>query len=416
MNYYNEFDPRAAEWLHELIKEGIIPRGDVDTRSITDVSPDDIRHYTQCHFFAGVGGWPLALALAGWPKDRPVWTGSCPCPPFSTAGKKKTCPKCAGKPMPHPLKTGVFACIPCGYEWIADARHLWPEFFRLISECRPSIVFGEQVAGKDGLIWLAGVRATMEAIQYGVGASDLCAAGAGEKGWGWIVRDGVARLERMVISAPHIRQRLFWVADAGGVKPWRGRVAGSEACSRSEVGAGSGLCSSTGRLADTSDRGCPEYEHESRGRQAAGPQHATKRGCACGMGDTLQPGLEGHAGYGDNGPQPGWVDTSSPRPASEASGVGCCRVDDAIGIGRGTRGNADTEHDGHIIAAARDAGAWSDFDVIPCRDGKARRVESGTFPLAHGIPGRVGLLRGYGNAIVPQVAAEFIKAYMMEED
>lgn len=56
-------------------------------------------------------------------------------------------------------------------------------------------------------------------------------------------------------------------------------------------------------------------------------------------------------------------------------------------------------------------GAWSNADVLWCRDGKARRVESGTFPLAHGIPGRVGLLRGYGNAIVPQVAQAFIEAF-----
>ena len=33
-------------------------------------------------------------------------------------------------------------------------------------------------------------------------------------------------------------------------------------------------------------------------------------------------------------------------------------------------------------------------------------------PLAHGIPIRVGLLRGYGNAIVPQVAAVFIAAFI----
>ena len=63
------------------------------------------------------------------------------------------------------------------------------------------------------------------------------------------------------------------------------------------------------------------------------------------------------------------------------------------------------------VEQAGDHGFWSDFDLIPCADGKARRVESGTFPLAHGIPARVGKLRAYGNAIVPQVAAEFIAAF-----
>ena len=47
-----------------------------------------------------------------------------------------------------------------------------------------------------------------------------------------------------------------------------------------------------------------------------------------------------------------------------------------------------------------------------CRDGKARPTQPGLQPLAYGVPGRVGLLRGYGNAIVPQVAAEVIMAYM----
>ena len=43
---------------------------------------------------------------------------------------------------------------------------------------------------------------------------------------------------------------------------------------------------------------------------------------------------------------------------------------------------------------------------------KARRIESGTFPLAHGVSGRVGLLRGYGNAIVPELAEIFVRAYL----
>jgi DNA (cytosine-5)-methyltransferase 1 len=126
--YYNEIDPYAAQWLRNLIDAGHIAPGDVDERSIVDVQPDDLRGYTQCHFFAGIGGWSLALRLAGWPDDdRPVWTGSCPCQPFSAAGAQR------------------------GSD---DERHLWPAFFRLIGERRPAVVFGEQVAGAAGLAWL----------------------------------------------------------------------------------------------------------------------------------------------------------------------------------------------------------------------------------------------------------------------
>lgn len=162
--YYNEIDPFAAQWLRELINAGAIAPGDVDERSIADVDPDDLAGFCQCHFFAGIGVWSYALRLAGWPDDRPVWTGSCPCQPFSSAGKG------AG---------------------FADVRHLWPEFSRLIRECRPATVFGEQVASKDGLAWLDLVQADLEGAGYACGALDTCAAGVG---------------------APHIRQRLYWVA------------------------------------------------------------------------------------------------------------------------------------------------------------------------------------------------------------
>ncbi|RYD41906.1 MAG: DNA cytosine methyltransferase, partial [Verrucomicrobiaceae bacterium] len=139
MNYYNEFDPHAAVWLRGLIAEGLIPPGEVDERSITDVQPTDLLGFTQCHFFAGIGGWSLALQLAGWPADRECWTGSCPCQPFSSAGKGM------GR---------------------KDARHLWPAFRRLINRCRPSVVFGEQVASKDGRTWLAGVFANLETMGF----------------------------------------------------------------------------------------------------------------------------------------------------------------------------------------------------------------------------------------------------------
>ena len=63
----------------------------------------------------------------------------------------------------------------------------------------------------------------------------------------------------------------------------------------------------------------------------------------------------------------------------------------------------------HVIASAGE-NFWSELLWLPCRDGKARPTQSGLQPLAHGVPNRVGTLRGAGNAIVPQVAAAFVMA------
>lgn len=166
--YYNENDPYAAQWLRNLIAAGLIAPGDVDDRSITEVRPDDLRGYTQCHFFAGIAGWSQALRLAGWSDDRPVWTGSCPCQPFSVAGKRK------------------------GFE---DDRHLWPVWFDLIKVCRPPVVFGEQVAAASS--WLGLVRGDLEGVDYAVGCMPIEAASAG---------------------ADHLRDRLWFVADSDEVR------------------------------------------------------------------------------------------------------------------------------------------------------------------------------------------------------
>lgn len=167
--YYNENDPAAAHVLRALIAEGLIAPGDVDARSIKDVPADDLRGYTQCHFFAGMGGWSVAARIAGWPDDRPLWSASCPCQPFSAAGKG------AG---------------------MDDPRHLWPDLFRLIRAARPEYVVGEQVSGKAGYGWLDGVRADLASEGYASEAVDIPAC---------------------AIDAPHQRNRLYWIAMGDGI-------------------------------------------------------------------------------------------------------------------------------------------------------------------------------------------------------
>lgn len=314
MNYYNEHDPKAAQWLRELIKAKLIPDGVVDERSITDVTPNDLVRFTQCHFFAGIGGWSYALRLAGWPEDRPVWTGSCPCQPFSVAGKR------LGE---------------------KDERHLWPVFRELIRACQPPVIFGEQVASAAVLgrvsrkaqqkaeieaVWLDGIFADLENAHYTCGAADIPAASVG---------------------APHIRQRLFWVAYA--------------------------MCERRGRWGECKERSGESGEANTAERGALLAEVEGLR-VSGGMGDSIQSRLEGHTGNESDRNEPGWNGTEAARSITKASRP------------------------------------WNSFELIPCLDGKARRIEPGTCPLAHGVSGRVGLLRGYGNAIVPQVAAEFIQA------
>ena len=325
--YYNENDSQAAAWLRELIKNGLIAHGDVDERDIRDVPPADLGGYTQCHFFAGIGGWSYALRLAGWPDDKPVWTGSCPCQPFSTAGRGKG---------------------------VTDERHLWPHFHWLIEQCRPPVVFGEQVASKDGLAWLDLVSTDLEGSGYAVGAADLCAAGVG---------------------SPHIRQRLYWVANAE-VRGCQQRIVGNKT------------------QTERASYSCGENER-------SWGYDSTNGGTAVRLGHTISEGLERHAGDGSSG---GVADAESSRWRKEQQNRR--RRDAGVSTGK-TFGRSGGGSSGGL-----GDGFWRDADWLYCRDGKWRPVEPGTFPLAHGVPARVGRLRGYGNAIVPQVAQTFIEAYL----
>lgn len=189
--YYNEFDPYAAQWLRNLIAAGHIAPGDVDERSIEDVHPDDLKPYTQCHLFAGIGVWSLALRRAGWPDELPIWTGSCPCQPYSKAGK------------------GL------GF---ADERDLWPDWHHLIRECRPTEVLGEQVGDAIRHGWLDRTYSDLEGEGYAVGALRFGADLAGAP----------IERQRIYFAAQHIGARVERFEPRGssgqaGSGRWRGQ-------------------------------------------------------------------------------------------------------------------------------------------------------------------------------------------------
>jgi len=362
--YYNEIDRKAAAWLRELIKRGIIAPGDVDERSIEDVRPDELMGYTQCHFFAGIGVWSYALRSAGWPDDRPVWTGSCPCQPFSTAGKR-----------------GGFA----------DERHLWPAWYHLISQCRPVAVFGEQVASKDGLAWFDTVQADMEGAGYAVGAPDLCAAGFG---------------------APHIRQRLYFVANAlrwgNGHRPRQSMGAQTEINEKNRSVSRERLRikikSTSGRMAYAKniDRGLSIWSEQKEDFKF---ERSSTTG---GMDNGISIGRR--EVWKNNGKHDRKKFDSASRIniLDNASRSRCKR--DGLPALPGERNTAGTVNSDTRPSATN--GFWHPADWLLCRDGKARPAEPGTFLLAHGAAERVGRLRGYGNAIVAPVAIEFIKSFM----
>ena len=396
--YYNEFDPKAAQWLRQLIKNGVIADGEVDERSIIDVQADDLRGFTQHHFFAGIGGWSYALRLAGWDDTRPVCTASLPCQPFSVAGSQKG---------------------------VDDERHLLPHFIELVKQCNFQTIFGEQVPGAIKHGWLDDLCIEMERESYSVGSIVLTAAGAG---------------------APHIRQRLYWVADSIN-KGSQGRLSGGQDTERETINRHSGCSGTVGRVSNTEN-----------GYGGGESQLATSNG------------RESRNQFGGDGSCSGLVYTNGSRPqqgreSTEATGH-WNTVESTSSISR--MGN--TEHDGQFTSSesgsyatsirhsetgenstsepkgastSRIISEWTDPYWLYCRDEKYRPIRAGINPLArtikpssirlaNGLPrgmgyssdpsesidadntqeARVMRLKGYGNAIVPQVAASFIKAFI----
>ena len=368
--YYNEFNKDAAAWLRVLIQEGLIAHGYVDERSIEEVTPGDLAGFTQCHFFAGIGGWSLALRIAGIADNKACWTGSPPCQPFSVAGKQVG---------------------------LDDPRHLAPVWLRLIEQCKPAKIFGEQVKAAIKPGWLDLLFGEMERTGYACGAAVL-PAGA--------------------VEAPHLRDRLFFgavrnVADAGRAQrqitsDWSdgGMVPGGRQ-QTAEAFAGRGRVM---RMDDADRQRCEgqRLQHQQRGTdpETTGPGEVSQ------LADSQRDGSQGWLR--------GWQDSQRQTIGGQA-GRGSATGDLAYTFDRSRIGRQQGPTVWQHEATAGTVQAvnpwkslkrqWDRCDWILCLDGNYRPIEPGTFPLANGVPARVGRLRGYGNAINPQIAAEFIEAF-----
>jgi DNA (cytosine-5)-methyltransferase 1 len=278
---------------------------------------------------------------------------------FAGGGLWSLAARMAGWPDDRPLWSASCPCQPFSQAGrragTADERHLWPDVARLVSALRPDIIVGEQVAGAAGYDWFDGVASDLEREGYTAEAHDIPAA---------------------AVDAPHIRQRLYWcaVADALGVG-WREGRAEHELRSGRHSAAGDhapivGLADAKGSV---SGSGLCEIRAEQDGCFTSDDHGGVS------MGDSFKSGLEGHSGNGDREGRRSEQDRPTP-PAD----VGC----------------------------RRNGSFWSDHEWIICHDGKARRTKPGLRLLVNGMAGRVSLWRLVGNSIVPQLAAEFLKAVM----
>lgn len=340
--YYSENDRQKAAWIRELIKQKLVTDGEVDERSIEDVLPADLVGFRRCHFFAGVAIWDYALNCAGYDRwDITTYTASCPCQPFSTAGKGKG---------------------------IADERHLWPAFYHIASIRKPDVIFGEQVASKDGLAWLDTVQSDMEAMAYAFGPVVVPTAGVG---------------------APHIRHRVFFVADSQSErcgKAWERSGRPSQRLSDSGEFSALVIAPESGDRRDTGETTREKCETFGSGEDEGDWDRKLINTSQSGIMDYPSGArLQGHAGNGNHGNRPGRLGAITTGSTTEAGPVN---------------------------------GFWRDAEWVYCRpeprypEGSYRAVRPGSFPLVDGAPARVVRLRGYGDGINAEVAKEFIKAYL----
>ena len=292
---------------------------------------------------------PIDLLTAGYP-----------CQPFSVAGKQR------------------------GTD---DPRHLWPDIFRLVRECRPAVVLFENVEGHIRL-GLDEVWSDLEDEGYAVRTFNIPAAGVG---------------------APHRRNRL-WIVGFNLAFTDSERLRRSEQAHRQNLD----------RLAEDKFNDGDELRVETAGRgdlrsaAVAFTEIERLQGAEQGHQQNLnrmakdkcndRDELRGEADRCRDPRSTAVADADSHRQQSHAHEIYDATQRDIQSHPTGSsRGGVESER---CVSPSPDEtdGRCSLADIEAFWETDPSTLESGVGRMAHGIPKRVDRVKALGNAIVPQIA------------
>lgn len=268
-----------------------------------------------------------------------ILTGGFPCQPYSLAGKRK------GK---------------------EDERHLWPEMLRVIRECAPRYVVGENVRGLVG--WNGGMV-----------FEEVCADLEAE---GYAVQPFI--LPACAVGAPHRRDRVWFVAYANDTTS---NTKGNR---------------NFRNLGATRKKGKEPEGEKPRGK----PQRDNQRNAS----DAKRVRLE-------HGTQPRGLESVQGQvgrqPTHTPEADGSFRYSPETMRSRGQQNHRQRES--RQSNQKSQVTNWENFPTVPpvCGgdDGLPKELDGHTFSKW-----RRESIKAYGNAIVPQVALQIFKAINLYEN
>ena len=309
--------------------------------------------------FSGIGGFSVGLERAGFETvafceieeyPRSVLKKHWPDVPVYGDIKQLTATQLRADGIVPELICGGFPCQPFSVagrqRGKQDERHLLPEMLRLIRECKPRWVIGENVTGLIKL-GLDEVLTSLEAEGYTT--------------WSFII-------PAVAVNAPHQRDRLWIIAHADGER----EPDGSQHEQRLAVGN-----TRRRRLEGVNGRGHGQEPED---------------GCSQSSGETVSDADNPRGGASQHGAerkgspdQQGWQEHSLAEFSGRSADISDASASRLQGDVRQGQTGAQGEPEGYFTQRG-----WWEFEPAICR-------------VANGVRHRSHRIKGLGNAVIPAI-------------